>query len=84
MQRRVAQHLEGQPAGVGQAERVKGLAELDARIFDLEVREEEMIVEAEEAGFDVERRPDADPSVVLGIEVLGESEDPSPILNDAA
>jgi hypothetical protein len=46
-------------------DRPKKLAALDSERRDLEVREEVLIREAERAGMVRQRRPDADPSVVL-------------------
>ena len=44
------------------------LAELDAEILDLERNEESLVVALHEAGEPVERRADADPRAVLGLD----------------
>lgn len=54
---------EGLPA----AERPVRLAELDAEIRELEEKREDLIERAEAAGIAIDRRADADPSVVLGL-----------------
>ncbi len=50
------------------ADRPGKLAELDARIRDLEGAEEALIVEAEAAGVEIQRRPDASPEAILAVE----------------
>jgi hypothetical protein len=52
---------------IDRAERSRRRAELDAEIFELELREEALVCEAEERGEDVMRRPNANPSAVLAI-----------------
>jgi len=60
---------EGRAPGLPSAARPAKLAELEARIFALECEEERLIEEAEAAGITIERRADADPCAVLGLEV---------------
>jgi len=49
------------------AERDERLQSLSDEIFRLEVAEEEIIVAAEAAGFEIARRPDAAPRAVLAV-----------------
>lgn len=49
------------------AGRVKRLAEIDGELLDLAFREEGLVEEAEANGFQVVRRPDADPRAVLNV-----------------
>lgn len=60
-------YADGEPEGPPRAERPAIVEEIDARIFALEVREEQAIRRAAAAGIVIERRPDADPSAVLGL-----------------
>lgn len=59
-------------AGPPAAERPAMIEELDQRIDQLERAEEELITESELAGFDIPRREDCRPEVVLGLEVVEE------------
>lgn len=52
-------------AGVTEAERAAALAKLDRQILDAELAEESIIRAAEESGFSILRRSDADPRAVL-------------------
>ncbi|MFW5453525.1 hypothetical protein [Thioalkalivibrio sulfidiphilus] len=50
------------------ADRPGRLAELDARVRELEAEEERLIEEAEAAGVEITRRPDASPEAILAVE----------------
>ena len=63
----VAKFYQGKTPGLSAAERAAKLDQLDAEIFEREVEEEKLISEAEDAGLQVDRRPDADPVAVLGL-----------------
>ena len=63
----IERRLQETPPGLPAAERAARVAELDARIRKLEHDEEAAIRDLEQAGFAVERRPDADPAAVLGL-----------------
>ncbi len=54
--------------GITEAERADRLKEIDNKARMLEVREEQVISEAESAGMTIARREDADPRVVLEVE----------------
>ena len=54
------------PDGIAEGDRTRQLADLDAKAFDLETKEERLILDAEAAGFDLDRRGDAKPAIVLG------------------
>lgn len=54
------------------AERPARLAKLQAELRELEMKEEALIVAAEEAGMLIARRPDASPEVVLGFDPAGD------------
>jgi hypothetical protein len=56
---------ERQPASVPSADRPARAADLATRQRQLELAEEQLILEAEQAGHLIARRPDADPRVVL-------------------
>jgi hypothetical protein len=56
---------EGPPS----ADRLRLRAELQAELRRLELAEEVLICDAEQAGFVIPRRPDADPAVILALEV---------------
>jgi len=58
-----AQTIPGEP--VAATERPKRLAELARKRHDLEQREEALVLSAEAAGLDLDRRGDADPAIVL-------------------
>ena len=51
------------------SERIKRVAELEARLLELERSEEAMIVAAAAAGQDILRRVDADPRALLNVVV---------------
>lgn len=53
---------------VAMADRPGKLAELDARVRELEAEEERLIEEAEAAGLEIARRPDASPEAILAVE----------------
>ncbi len=53
--------------GLPAAERRKRLAEIDAKIFELEVEEERLVEQLLADGVDVTRRPEADARAVLGL-----------------
>lgn len=75
----VDRHLEERPPGIPTAERPAALAEIDAAIRKLGVEEEEIIVAAEAAGIELDRREDADPAIVLGFtELEGHTPPPKP------
>jgi hypothetical protein len=61
-------YLEARPPGLPKAERPARLAEIDARLLELEREEEAIIEAAEEAGLEIARRADADPRAILGID----------------
>jgi hypothetical protein len=54
-----------QPASVATADRPARAADLVNRQRQLELAEEQILLEAEQAGHSIQRRPDADPLVVL-------------------
>lgn len=54
-----------EPGAVTAEDRRERVAKIDAQLFDLEQQEERLIEEAEEAGIEITRRPDADPRAVL-------------------
>ncbi len=58
-------HVEALPEGIPAAERAARLAEIDATLFEFELDEERLIVEAEARGEHIERRADANPAAVL-------------------
>src|SRR5262249_19233394 len=62
---RLCSAYERLPASVATAERPARAAELANRQRQLELQEEHLILEAEQAGHMIARRPDADPLVVL-------------------
>lgn len=59
----------GGVAGIDDAERERQLAKIDADIADCEVAEETMLRAAQEAGISIQRRPNADPRVVLARDI---------------
>ncbi|MFC3165411.1 hypothetical protein [Ciceribacter thiooxidans] len=68
----VGEHLKAQvrekvesAGSIDDAERHMRLADLDRQLLDCELSEESIIRQAEGMGFDVIRRPDADPRAVL-------------------
>ena len=52
---------------VAQDDRPAFQRKLESALYDLEVEEERLVTQLEAEGFDVFRRPDADPSIVLGL-----------------
>jgi hypothetical protein len=60
--------------GISQDERRSRIAELEAKILDLEHQEESLVVEALNQGHEVHRRPNASPYALLGIEPLPPAE----------
>ena len=64
----VENYLADHPPGPATADRPARLAAIDAKIMNLEVEEERIICAAEEAGFEIERRADADPRFVLDVQ----------------
>jgi hypothetical protein len=58
-------HVDALPEGVTKADRAARLAEIDSTLWELEVHEERLIVEAEGRGEYIERRSDANPAAVL-------------------
>jgi hypothetical protein len=54
--------------GLPDAERKRAIAALEARVFDLELKEERLIEQLEDGGVDIARRADADPRAVLALE----------------
>lgn len=59
------------PDAMTVAQREKRLAQIAAEKLDLERREEAVIEALEQQGRAVERRPDADPRAILGVEIVG-------------
>ncbi len=57
----------GETTGLPAGERRKKLAELGAKIYELECAEEVLIEALEADGADIARRPDADPNAQLGL-----------------
>jgi hypothetical protein len=55
------------PNAMPAAERDRQLADITQRLFELELREEGLIMRAAASGLDVPRRTDADPRCVLGV-----------------
>jgi len=71
LRRAVLDHIEDHYSTVEhmtEAERRKELESLDERILSLELTEEAILRSAEQAGFQIERRTDADPRAVLADE----------------
>ncbi|MDN3518315.1 hypothetical protein QWY84_11890 [Aquisalimonas lutea] len=64
----ILQELPEDDGAVAMAERPGKLAELEKKIRELERHEENLIVEAEAAGVEIQRRPDASPDVILNVE----------------
>lgn len=62
----------GYVAGLKLADRPARLVELRRELRELEITEEGLIEAAEEAGFEVYRRADVDPEIVLGIQPEGD------------
>lgn len=60
------QHATG---AVPMAERPQRQADLEARLFSLEVAEEKAICEAEAAGIEIFRRSDCDATIVLSVDL---------------
>lgn len=62
----VDEHLAANPQPrLAEPERLKRLAELDAKVLALEIAEEQAIRRAEKLGHPIDRRGEADPAVVL-------------------
>jgi len=53
--------------GITASKRQEVIAEIEARIYSLEVEEETIITDAEEAGMEIPRREGCDPRVVLEV-----------------
>ncbi len=53
--------------GRSNAERIKAMDALQAKLFDAEIAEEKIIVEGERAGVYIPRRPDANPKVLVAV-----------------
>ena len=66
--------------GLPRAERVKRREQLAMQLHTLEVKEEELICEAELANLPIYRRADADPAVVLSYDPDGDMGAPGPLL----
>ncbi|MCA1775565.1 MAG: hypothetical protein LC676_08150 [Loktanella sp.] len=62
---RLAQAYRGQPEAMTAAEQRAALDRLDGEILDAELAEEGVVRELERAGFEILRRPDADPRALL-------------------
>jgi hypothetical protein len=74
----VDRQLEEWPSGLPTAERPGAVAKLEAEIRELGVQEEALILEAEAAGIEIDRRGDADPRIVLSVVEEASSEPPKP------
>jgi hypothetical protein len=61
-------HYQTVPPGLPAAERTLRLAEIDQELLRLECLEEEAIEAAATGGLHVDRRPDASPAAVLGVD----------------
>lgn len=68
--------------GPPDAERAALIANIDMRIHDLEVEEESIIETAESVGIEIMRRPDCNPAIVLGLEVI-EKDAQAPVIEHA-
>jgi hypothetical protein len=55
------------PEGLANAERLRQLAALRKKLFEAEVAEERIVVEAQRAGFAIPRRRDLDPRVLVEV-----------------
>jgi hypothetical protein len=60
--------------GISREERQRRIAELEAKILDLEHQEESLVVAALAQGLEVHRRPNANPLALLGLEVVPQME----------
>ena len=58
---------ETEAAALTDEDRAAEIARLEAELYLLEIREEQMIVRLERAGGEIARRPDANPRAVLGL-----------------
>lgn len=64
----VEAHLAGQEGErISDQARAEALARIDRELWELEVQEEDAIRQVEAQGFDLDRRPDASPAIVLGL-----------------
>lgn len=80
MSARLCRHLDLSEDGLSAADCRLRLAELDAEIWALEVRDEAMVLDSEAAGAPIARRGDADPRAVVGIEgEVDEADDLGPL-----
>lgn len=71
MIRRLEQEIDALPQqdGIASTDRPRSVAQIAERLLDLERGEEALIVAALESGLAVQRRPDANPLAVLGLQV---------------
>ncbi|RKQ73487.1 hypothetical protein [Oceanibaculum indicum] len=76
--------LDVAPMQLTAPERHEKLQQLRSDLFAMEVDEERMICDAEEAGLDVDRRPDADPRAVLAVDDQPEGDGDEAADDDAA
>ncbi|MDP3938463.1 MAG: hypothetical protein Q8R92_10025 [Deltaproteobacteria bacterium] len=67
LQDALAKCYEAAPLALSPADKVAQLAELDAKLLELEVEEEQLVRQLEHEGIDIGRRPDADLEVVLDV-----------------
>ena len=65
--RELEQHYSTLQPGLPAPERQARLREIDAQLSELEREEENLIRELAGAGVSIDRRPDADPRVLLGL-----------------
>jgi hypothetical protein len=71
--------LEGAPrvvGAMGASEKQQRLAELEAKLLELERAEEALVEQANKSGIDILRRPDASPPCVLGVIVKARAAKP--------
>lgn len=61
------EHYRDLQPGLPADERAQRLADLDRQLLDLNREEERLIVELAELGIAIDRRPDASPAAVLGL-----------------
>ena len=64
----LARHYETLQPGLPTPERQQRLREIDSQLGELEREEENMIAELADAGVSIDRRPDSDPAILLGLE----------------
>jgi hypothetical protein len=64
-------YKETDSVGITTESRNKRLKEIAAAVLNLEIAEEKLIQDGEAVGLEIDRRPDANPAVVLGVIEIG-------------